>query len=83
MRNDVEVIPFGIDIDRFKPSNLNKKNFIVGTIKSIEEHNGIDCLIDAAKIINFEHKKNIEFCFIFFVVCRGRYTNLKAYYRKA
>ncbi len=64
MRNDVEVIPFGIDIDRFKPSKLRKKNFIVGIIKSIEEHNGIDCLLDAAKIINFEHKKNIEFLII-------------------
>ncbi len=59
-RNDVEIISFGVDIKLFKPK-LNNQNFIVGTIKSIEDHNGIDCLIDAAKIVITDYKKDICF----------------------
>ena len=59
-RYDVEVISFGIDLDLFKPS-FNTHKFNVGTIKSIEYHNGIDCLIDAAKLVIDDYKKNIFF----------------------
>ena len=59
-RFDVKVISFGVDIKLFKP-NYNNQNFIVGTIKSIENHNGIDCLIDAAKLVIENYKKNIFF----------------------
>ena len=59
-RFDVEVISFGVDISLFKP-NYSNENFIVGTIKSIENHNGIDCLINAAQLVIKEYKKNIYF----------------------
>ena len=59
-RFDVEVISFGVDIDLFKPSN-NNQEFNVGTIKSIEDYNGIDCLIDAAKLVTVDYNKNIYF----------------------
>tara|TARA_Y100000591_G_C21823755_1_gene695247 strand:- start:163 stop:1257 length:1095 start_codon:yes stop_codon:yes gene_type:complete len=59
-RVDVEIISFGVDLKLFKPK-LNNLDFIVGTIKSIEDHNGIECLIDAAKIVIEEYKKDISF----------------------
>ena len=60
-RTDVIVIPFGVDTDLFKPKVKKSPIFKVGTIKSIENYNGIDCLIDAANIIIHEYKKNIIF----------------------
>ena len=59
-RVDVKIISFGVDTKLFKPK-LNNENFIVGTIKSIEDHNGIDCLIDAAKIVIEDYRKDINF----------------------
>ncbi len=59
-RFDVKVISFGVDIDFFEP-NYNNQEFNVGTIKSIEDHNGIDCLIDAAKLVIKDYNKNIYF----------------------
>jgi len=64
-RNDVNVVPFGIDLDFFKPNNNNNnKYFNVGTIKSIENHNGIDCLLDAAKKVIYDYKKEINFIIV-------------------
>ena len=63
-RFDIEVISFGIDLDLFKPSYKSKKKITVGTIKSIENHNGIDCFIDAAKIIIRDYKKDISFIIV-------------------
>ena len=63
-RYDVDVIPFGIDIDSFFPIVKKKKKFTVGTIKSIENHNGIDCLIDAASIVINNYKKDINFMIV-------------------
>ena len=60
-RMDIEIIPFGVSIKHFKFFPKSKQNFIVGTIKSIENHNGIDCLIEAARIIVYEYRKNIKF----------------------
>ena len=59
-RFDVEVISFGVDLDLFKPSHKSQE-FNVGTIKSIESYNGIDCLIDAAKLVIEDYDKNIYF----------------------
>ena len=50
-RKDCYLTPFGVDTHKFKPSKINKKRFIVGTIKSIEQHNGIEVIIKAAKIL--------------------------------
>tara|TARA_Y100000741_G_scaffold362045_1_gene347097 strand:+ start:4545 stop:5645 length:1101 start_codon:yes stop_codon:yes gene_type:complete len=63
-RSDVDVIPFGIDLDSFFPIVKKKKKFTVGTIKSIENHNGIDCLIDAASIVINNYKKDINFLIV-------------------
>jgi len=62
-RYDIKVIPFGVDVKKFR-SDKRFKNFTVGTIKSIEEHNGIDCLIEAAKIVVKDYKKNIKFLIV-------------------
>tara|TARA_Y100000768_G_scaffold521_1_gene413 strand:+ start:52023 stop:53108 length:1086 start_codon:yes stop_codon:yes gene_type:complete len=59
-RLDVEVISFGVDIDFFRPGNSSQQ-FNVGTIKSIENYNGIDCLIDAARLVIEDYNKNIYF----------------------
>jgi L-malate glycosyltransferase len=50
-RDKCYLTPFGVDIDKFIPSEINQEIFTVGTIKSIESHNGIDVIIDAAKIL--------------------------------
>ncbi len=63
-RFDVDVIPFGIDLDFFKPNKNYRKKFTVGTIKSIENHNGIDCLIDAASLVINNYRKNINFLIV-------------------
>lgn len=64
-RLDIEIIPFGVDINLFCPQKNHSKRFTVGTIKSIEKHNGIDCLLDAASIIvNKYDKKDIHFLIV-------------------
>lgn len=62
-RFDINVIPFGVDPNIFKRDKFPKK-FTVGTIKSIEKHNGIDCLLDAAKIVIRENQKKINFLIV-------------------
>ena len=57
-RENLHLVPFGVDTDKFKPK-LNINNFfLVGTVKSIEKHNGIDCLIDAANIIIHDYNEH-------------------------
>lgn len=63
-RNDVVVVPFGVDINYFKSDQKEPSNFTVGTIKSIEDHNGIECIIDAAKIIKQNYDKEIDFVIV-------------------
>ena len=64
-REDCYLTPFGVDIDKFVPSNTNQETFTVGTIKSIESYNGIDSIIDAAKIlVNDMHMSNIQFLIV-------------------
>ena len=64
-RFDVKVIPFGVDVSVFAPALKSPQQFTVGTIKSIEAHNGIDCLLDAANIIiNEYHNTNIHFLIV-------------------
>ncbi len=52
---NVEVTPFGIDIDIFKPekanSIFNDNDIVIGTIKSLEVQYGIEYLIRAFKIL--------------------------------
>ena len=63
-RGDLSVVPFGINLNEFYPLLQTKTEFTVGTIKSIEDHNGIDCLIDAAKIVISEYKINANFIIV-------------------
>jgi glycosyltransferase involved in cell wall biosynthesis len=63
-RKDVHIVPFGIDVDLFSPNKSIKEKFVVGTIKSIEDYNGIDCLIDSAKIVIQDYKKDIHFIIV-------------------
>jgi len=63
-RFDVKIIPFGIDIDFFKPVEKSHNSFTVGTIKSIEEHNGIETIIESADEIINKYKKNIDFLIV-------------------
>ena len=53
-----KIIPFGVDTKLFKPLT-NKKSgpIVIGIIKSIEPHNGLENLIDAFNILI---KKNIK-----------------------
>jgi len=64
-RFDLKVIPFGIDTNLFIPALESPHHFTVGTIKSIEDHNGIDCLLDAANILLSKyHNTHIRFLIV-------------------
>jgi glycosyltransferase involved in cell wall biosynthesis len=53
---EIEVTPFGIDINQFKPmefeSLFDKKDIVIGTVKTLEEKYGIEYLIRAFKIVS-------------------------------
>jgi glycosyltransferase involved in cell wall biosynthesis len=55
LKKEINVIPFGIDVEKFKPvnlkSNIKKRDIIIGTIKSLEEVHGVDILIRAFYIV--------------------------------
>lgn len=73
---EVIVIPFGIDLDLFKPqSNQNDINeIIIGNIKSLEPIYGIDILIKAFERVKIKFpEKNIK------LVIVGRGSKLKEY----
>ena len=56
-----KIIPFGVDTNFFKPINpKTTKPIIIGIIKSIEPHNGIEFLIDAFNILIKKKVNNIE-----------------------
>ena len=64
-REECYLTPFSVDIDKFIPSEINRETFTVGTIKSIESHNGIDVIIDAAKILVHDmNLSNIQFLIV-------------------
>lgn len=44
---DIEVTPFGVDINRFVPGRVEKDEVIIGTIKTLEEKYGIQYLVKA------------------------------------
>jgi len=52
-KKNVEITPFGVDIDLFKKQNIikDKSEFIVGNVKTLSANYGIDVLIKAFKII--------------------------------
>ncbi len=52
---NIEVTPFGIDINKFKPikieSSPENKNIVIGTIKTLEKKYGVEYLIRAFKLV--------------------------------
>ena len=48
---DIEVTPFGVDIDRFAPKRVEKDEVVIGTIKTLEEKYGIQYLVKAFKLL--------------------------------
>ena len=55
----VIIVPFGIDFKLFKPQEKkSNKNFVLGTVKSLEDVYGIDRLIDVFNIV----QKSINNC---------------------
>ena len=52
---EIIVTPFGIDLDLFKPMEINtlfnKGDIVIGTVKTLEEIYGIEYLIKAFKIV--------------------------------
>jgi len=57
----VEVLPFGIDLNIFKPMNgesvFCKNDTVIGTVKNLEEKYGIQHLITAFRIVKENHPK--------------------------
>lgn len=58
---DVEVTPFGIDMEQFKPmeteSLFDKEDIVIGTVKTLEEKYGIEYLIKAFKVVSDKYQK--------------------------
>ena len=48
---DIEVTPFGVDINRFVPNRIEKDEVVIGTIKTLEEKYGIQYLVKAFKVV--------------------------------
>ncbi len=44
---NIEVTPFGVDINRFVPGRIEKDEVVIGTIKTLEEKYGIQYLVKA------------------------------------
>jgi len=73
---DIQVIPFGIDSEIFKPmeikSHFNENDLVIGTIKSIEKKYGTEYLVRAFKKVK-ENNPDVPLKLI--IVGRGSLTN--------
>lgn len=56
---EVDIIPFGIDINQFSPKESIDKGFVLGTVKSLEDIYGIDRLIDVFDLVQKSIKDSI------------------------
>ncbi len=58
---NIEVTPFGIDMEHFKPMNVenlfDKNDIVIGTIKTLEKVYGIEYLIRAFKILSDKYEE--------------------------
>jgi L-malate glycosyltransferase len=54
-KSSIEIIPFGIDFNKFKPKKVNsifdEKDIVIGNLKRLESKYGLDYLISAFKIV--------------------------------
>jgi len=53
---NIQVTPFGVDINKFIPSRTEKEEIVIGTIKTLEEKYGIQYLIKAFKKVKERNK---------------------------
>ncbi len=60
VNKEITVIPFGIDSEKFNSSTNKsvKENFIVGTVKSLEDVYGIDTLIESFALFHKTYPKS-------------------------
>ena len=63
-RKEIEVTPFGVDTELFKPMNIPKsEEFVIGNVKTLRPKYGIDVLIRAVALVikhNPEKKIRLE-----------------------
>lgn len=53
---EILVTPFGVEVNKFKPNKIkDNQEFVIGTIKSLEDKYGIDYLIKAFNIVKKEN----------------------------
>lgn len=70
--NDISVIPFGIDMDVYKPFHahhvFNDDAIVIGTVKALEEKYGIGYLLDAFALLR---KRARGYCLKLLIVGKG------------
>lgn len=54
---NIEITPFGVDINKFIPNKTEKEEIIIGTIKTLEEKYGVQYLIKAFKEVKDRNKE--------------------------
>ena len=73
---NIQVIPFGIDIEKFKPKKteryFSENDIVIGTIKSIEKKYGTENLVRAFKKVKENHP---DISLKLLIVGRGSMTN--------
>lgn len=55
-KKDIQVTPFGVDINKFYPNKIESDEIIIGTIKTLEEKYGVQYLVKAFKQVKEENK---------------------------
>ena len=53
---NIQVTPFGVDINKFIPNKIEKEEIVIGTIKTLEEKYGVKYLIKAFKEVKDRNK---------------------------
>ena len=53
---NIQVTPFGVDINKFIPNKVETEEIVIGTIKTLEEQYGIQYLIKAFKEVKERNK---------------------------
>jgi glycosyltransferase involved in cell wall biosynthesis len=53
---NIQVTPFGVDINKFIPNKIEKEEIVIGTIKTLEEKYGVKYLIEVFKEVKDRNK---------------------------
>ena len=60
---NIHVIPFGVDVEKFCPNPMDKKRFTIGTVKHLEKIYGIDRLL---LLVEELKNRNVDFqCLVY------------------